>query len=426
MLRTLRESWPLFFGILVLMIGNGLQGSLLALRATAEGFPATLIGIIMSAYYVGFLIGWATVPGMIQRVGHIRVFAAFGTVASATVLLHAVIIDPVAWFVVRLVTGTSLCAIFITAESWLNSNASNETRGQLLAIYMIVQLGGLAGGQFLLNVASPRGAELFILVSVLVSLAIVPILLSASAAPVVTISRRLSPRRLFEVSPLATVAIFAIGIAQGALYGGIGTLYARTLGFAVPAISLFMAMTITGGMLFQWPIGWLSDRFDRRLIITVVTFLAGGTSLLAAGTSAAPAAILILFLVIGGLSLPMYSLCVAHANDNMTSDEMVGASGALLLVNGIGAAAGPTLGAGALQLLGPPGFPLYLAAAHIGIGIFALWRMTRRAPVPLDAQGPTIPLATQVPTPVLGEVAQETAVERSPEGGEAPPLANAA
>jgi MFS family permease len=415
MAKTLRENWALFFGILALMLGNGLQSSLLAVRAALEGFPPVLTGIVMSGYYLGFLLGWAVVPGMIQRVGHIRVFAAFGTVASTTVLVHALLVDPYSWFVLRLITGASLCAVFITAESWLNSKSSNENRGQILAGYMIIQLGGLSIGQFLLNAAPAGGAELFILVSILVSVAVVPILLTASPAPVLTTSGRLSPRRLYEISPLGTVGIFVIGAAHGALYGGVAAIYAREIGLSVAALSLFMALTISGGVVFQWPLGWLSDRYDRRLVITNVTLVAALVTAVAALAAGMPILLFTLFFLTGGLSLPLYSLCVAHANDNMSSEEMVGASSALLLINGVGAAIGPSLAASVVQIVGAAGFPLYLSVAHATIGLFALWRMTRRGPVPAEAQGPTIPLATQTTTPVISAVAQEDAIERSPD-----------
>jgi MFS family permease len=378
----------------------------------------------MSAYYLGFLLGWALVPGLIRKVGYIRVFGAMGSLVSTMALLHALLVDPVLWFIIRLGTGFALCAVFITAESWLNSVATNETRGRLLGLYMIMVLGGIAAGQFLLNLAARDGPELFILVSILVSLAIVPMLLAAGPAPTPTVAARVGPLWLYRVSPLATVAIFAVGIAQGALYGGVAALYARSIGLPVPALSLFVALTILGGMLFQWPVGLLSDRLDRRLVITAVALAASMCAALAATTAAGPA-VFVLFFLIGGLSLPLYSLCVAHANDFMTREEMVGASGALLLVNGVGSALGPTLGAAAIELAGTVGFPLYLAAVHGAIGVFALWRMTRRTAVPLAAQGPTIPIATATSTPVAAALVQEAAIEGATDAGEAATIARA-
>lgn len=411
MVAAVRANWALLVGILLLMLGHGLQGTLLGVRAAIEDFPTTLTGFIMSAYYLGFLGGSAIVPNLIARVGHVRVFAALGSVSSTTVLLHAVFVDPFTWFAIRFLTGVALCGLFITAESWLNSKASNDQRGQVLSAYMVIQLGGLAAGQLLLNLSDPGGYNLFIAVSLLLSVAIVPMLLTAVPAPAISTSRRVGLRRLYQASPLGAVAIFSVGIAHGGLYG-LGAVFGREAGLSVAEISLFMALTVLGGMVFQWPIGWLSDRFDRRLVITVVTGLASVVALVAALVPGSlPGGLFALFFLLAGLSLPMYSLCVAHANDYLSPEDMVGASGALLLANGSGAVLGPIGAAAAMDLLGAPGYPLFLAALHAMIGAFALWRMTVRSAVPLDEQGPTIALPTAAP--VTTSLAQVTAVEQS-------------
>ncbi|MDX6751691.1 MFS transporter [Geminicoccaceae bacterium 1502E] len=413
MVAAVRANWALLVGVLMLMLGHGLQGTLLGVRAAIEHFPTTLTGFVMSAYYLGFLGGSAIVPNLIARVGHVRVFAALGSVSSTTVLLHAVFVDPATWFAIRFLTGVALCGLFITAESWLNSKASNDKRGQILSAYMVIQLGGLAGGQLLLNLAPPSGYDLFITVSVLLSVAVVPMLLTAVPAPVITASRRVGLRSLYQASPLGAMAIFSIGIAHGGLYG-LGAVFAREAGLSVAAVSLFMALTVLGGMIFQWPIGWLSDRFDRRLVITVVTCLAGATALVAAVVvGSAPSTLFALFFLLAGLSLPMYSLCVAHANDYLSADDMVGASGTLLLANGSGAVLGPIGAAAAMDLFGAAGFPLFIGALHGIIGAFALWRMTRRAAPPLEEQAPTVPLP--MGGPVTTNLAQVTAVEQSSE-----------
>jgi MFS family permease len=411
MLVMLRSNWALLLGILLLMMGSGLQSSLLPIRAALEVFPTSTIGLILSAYYAGYLLGWALVPGLIARVGHIRVFAAMGSLVSISVLLHAVFVDPTVWFIARMLTGASLCGIFMTTESWLNSNATNEIRGQLLATYMVVLLGGLSSGPFLLNLSSPQSASLFITVSILVSLAIIPMLLSVSPAPAITTSARLGLKTLFRLSPLGTVAIFCVGVAQSGIYGGVGTIYGRAIGLSIPGVSLFMSLTILGGMLFQWPVGWLSDRFDRRKILTLVTFMTAICAFLAIPAQPDTRLVFALFFLVGGFALPLYSLCVAHANDFMTKEQMVGASGALLLINGVGSVLGPGLSAYFIGKLGAYGFPLFIGVVHAFIGGFALWRMTRRAPPSMEAQGPTIPLAT--PTPMVATIGQDHAVEQS-------------
>lgn len=411
MLTMLRGNWALLTGILLLMMGSGLQSSLLPIRASLEDFPTVAVGLVLSAYYAGYLLGWALVPGLIAKVGHVRVFAAMGSLVSISVLMHAVLVDPSAWFVARMLTGASLCGIFMTTESWLNSNATNEIRGQLLASYMVVLLGGLSIGPFLLNVGSPHTAVLFVIVSMLVSLAVIPMLLSASPAPAITKSARLGLRELFHLSPLGTVAIFCVGVAQSGIYGGVGTIYGRALGLSIPAVSLFMSLTILGGMLFQWPVGWLSDRFDRRKILTMVAFMTAVCSLLAIPAEPHLELVFALFFLTGGFALPLYSLCVAHANDFMTKEQMVGASGALLLINGVGSVLGPSFSALFIGQFGASGFPLFIGGVHAFIGAFALWRMTRRAPPAMETQGPTIPLATA--TPMVATIGQDHAVEQS-------------
>jgi MFS family permease len=413
MLYAVRADWALLVGILLLMLGNGLQGSLLGVRATMAGFPTAVTGIVMSGYYIGFLGGSTLVPALIARVGHIRVFAALGSLASVSILVHSIEVDPVTWFVMRFITGVALCGLYLTAESWLNSKATNEIRAKILSVYMVIQLGGLAGGQFLLNLASPAGYRLFILVSILLSIAVIPILLTASPAPVISASRHVRLRQLYRASPLATVAIFSIGAAQGALFA-MGAVYAREIGLPVAGISALMALSFLGGMVFQWPLGVLSDRLDRRKVIVVTTFLAAAVAAVTALASGGPAwSPFVLFFLMAGLSLPMYSMCVAHANDFMTTDQMVGASGALLLVNGTGAILGPIIGSDVMQVLGPWGLPLFVATAHGLIGFFALWRMTRRAARPLALQGPTIVVQSSG-TSAATAIVQEAAVQKSP------------
>ena len=424
MLNTLRATWALLLGIALLMLGHGLQGTLLSVRATADGFATATTGVVMSGYFLGLIAGSLLTPLLVARVGHVRVFAAFASIASTSVLIHALLVEPVTWFLMRFLTGVCFCSAYIVAESWLNEKASNENRGRLFAVYMVVQLGCVALGQFLLNLADPGGYPLFVLVSVLVSLAVVPILLSASPAPPIAPRRMVGLRHLYRVSPLGLVGVGAIGLSQAALYA-MGPVYARGIGLSLAGISTFMAVAILGGVALQWPVGRLSDRFDRRTVITAVTLLAGTTLLLALPSEGGrPAWLMALFFLFGGLSLPLYSLCVAHINDNLAPEQMVGASSALLLANGLGCALGPSLAAFAMTGLGPAGFVLFLAAVHLALGLFALWRMTRRAAVPLAAQGPTI-LMPAVTTPVGTAVAQaESRAQRSEAAPESrPPLA---
>lgn len=415
MLAALRSTWGLLLGMALLMLGHGLQGTLLPVRASIETFGTGVIGMVMSGYFVGLLIGALLAPRLVAHVGHIRVFAALASLASTVILIHALFVHPLAWFLMRLVTGICFCGIYIVAESWLNGKVSNERRGQLFSIYMVVQLGGVAAGQFLLTAADPRADVLFIVVSILVSLALLPLLLSASPAPPTEAHRAFGLVRLYRVSPLGFVGIAGIGLAQSALYA-MGPVYAAATGLGSAGISTFMAMAILGGVLLQYPLGRASDRFDRRTVITLVTLLAALVVVGAAIIMPPPWVLFAIFFLFGGLSLPLYSICVAHINDFMRSDELVGASSALLLANAIGSALGPTAAAFAMEAIGSKGFPLYLAMMHLAIGAFALWRMTRRAPPPLEAQGPTVFISTNAAvSPVATTVVQEERQHREPE-----------
>lgn len=413
MLTILRHTWALLAGIALLMLGHGLQGTLLGIRANLEAFPAAVTGFVMSGYYIGLLLGSFSAPRLVARVGHVRVFAALLSLGSTAILFHALFIEPVAWFSMRLLTGYCFAGAFIVAESWLNGSATNETRGRLLSLYMVVQMGGLALGQFLLNLADPKGVALFILVSVLISVASVPMLLTASPAPTVSSPRGIGLKRLYRVSPLGVVGIVGVGVAHSGLYS-MGPVYAAEVGLSVAAISTFMAVVILGGVVFQVPIGRLSDRLDRRWVITAVALLTALVALPPALLPGLPTASLFPgFFLVGGLSLPLYAVCVAHTNDFLSPEEMVGASSALILGYGVGAAVGPTLTASAMQIVGPMGFPWFLALVHGAIGLFALYRMTRRPTVPAEERGPYI--ALPAPSPVVTPLAQESA-RTQPEG----------
>ena len=428
MLSVVASSWALFLGIALIMLGNGLQGSLLGLRASLEGFPTAVTGFVMSAYFVGFLAGSTLVPRLVKRVGHIRVFAALASLASATVLVHSIYVTPSGWAAMRLVTGICFSGLFVVAESWLNDRATNETRGQLLSVYMVVMLAGMGSGHFLLNLADPASFELFVLISVLVSLALIPILLTAAPAPEFQAPSPVSLRQLYRISPLGVLGTLGTGMAQGGLVG-MGAVFATEAGYSIAEVSIFMAAAMFGGMLLQWPIGRLSDRFDRRRVLTIVTFLAAICTIVAsmvAGPFAeiAPAwAIFALISVFGGMNMPMYSLTIAHTNDYLEPGQMVAASGSLVLVGGIGAAFGPVTLAGLMSAIGPTGFFWGLGLIHAAIGFFAIYRMSRRASRPLDDQGAFVavpPRASPVAAYLTPESPEAEAPPETPEGAAAP------
>ncbi len=410
MLALLRSNLALLFGIALLMTGHGLQSTLLGLRTAIEQFSTMTSGLVLAGYFLGLLVGSLRAPLLIVRVGHVRVFAAMSAIASTTILFHLLVVDPVSWFLFRFVTGFCLAGVYVVAESWLNAGTPNAMRGRLLSVYLLLQNAGLAGGPLLLNLAAPGDFQPFVLVSVLVSLAVVPMLLSAVPAPPIAAGRRFTLRDLWRVSPLGFVGICGIGIVQGALWS-LGPIFARQIGLDLAGVTGLMAIIAVGGVALQWPFGRLSDQFDRRHVL-IVACLAAAIVLLPLPLLGSPgrAFTFAAFFLFAGLALPVYSVCVAHINDFLEAEEMVAASGALLLANGAGAVAGPLLAAALMSGLGAPGFPLLLALVMLGIGGFALYRLTVRPPVPSEERGQFVALPQL--SPVALELAQEQASEQ--------------
>lgn len=378
MLSVVRSTWPLLAGILLLMVGNGMQGTLLGIRGGIEGIATFNMSVVMAAYFGGFLAGSLTVPRMIQSVGHVRVFAALGSMISAVLILYPVAPNWVVWSVLRFVIGFSFCGVYITAESWLNAGATNQTRGQALSAYMIVQMVGIIGGQFLLNAADPAGWLLFVIPSVLVSLAFTPILLSPQPAPRFETIQRMSFARLFRASPLGCVGIFLMGGVFSALFG-MASVWGTATGMTVREISSFVAAIYIGGLVLQFPMGWLSDRMDRRRLVLVLAILGGVTALVTMVTAPGFWGLMLAGAIVGGVANPVYALLLAYTNDYLDTSDMAAASAGLLFINGVGAISGPPITGWLMAVAGPPGFWLYVGALLILLAAYAAWRMTRRA-----------------------------------------------
>ncbi len=408
MVTALRTTWALFLGIALIMLANGLQGTLLGVRASMEGFPTAVTGLVMSGYFMGFLAGSVIAPRLVQQVGHIRVFAALASLVSTAVLVHALVVEPGTWLAMRFVTGFGSAGLYVVAESWLNDRADNATRGQMLALYMIVSLVGMGAGQFLLNAADPGGATLFIVGSILISLSLIPLLLSANPAPDFTAPERLGLRALYRLTPLAVFACLGVGLSLSALWG-LAAVYAKAIGLTIAQLTLYNGALFLGAIVLQWPLGWLSDRFDRRWILTLVTLcaaLAAGLAWLGAGASFHFN--LAFMLVIGGLCMPSYSICVAYANDRLTPAQMVAASATLYFVFGIGSSLGPFAGGSLMALLGPSAFYLAIALPNAAVALFALYRMTRTPA--LAEQTPSVMVGAQS-SPLAGGLASEAVSE---------------
>ena len=405
MLTVLRSSWALMLGILLIMIGNGLQGTLLGVRGTLEQIDPSWMGMVMSAYFIGFLGGSKVAPMLLRRVGHVRVFAALGSLVSAAFILYAVYIDPLFWWFLRLVVGFCLSGLYVVAESWINDTSTTENRGQALSLYTIIQMAGIVIGQLLLNLSDPAGYGLFVLISVLVSVSFAPILLSTSPAPLFQTAKPMSLRELMHISPLGCVGMFLLGGVFSALFG-MASIYAAERGFSVLEISWFTMAIYAGGMLFQFPIGWLSDRIDRRLLSVIITALGTLSALLGMMASDSVWMLIGIALLIGGTTNPLYPLLLAYTNDHIEYEQMSAASGGLIFINGVGAMGGPILVGYLMQGTGPSGFFLFIAILSGLICVYSLYRMTQTEAIAVEDTGSYVPLYTS-----STQVASELAIE---------------
>jgi MFS family permease len=405
MLKVLAHSWPLLTGVMLLMVGNGIQGTLLGIRGNIEGFSTYQLSYVMAAYFLGFLFGSWAAPRMIRRVGHIRVFAALGSLISAILVIYPVYPDWIVWTALRVLAGFCFSGIYITAESWINNTASNETRGQALSAYMIVQMIGIVASQVLLNLPDPTGFALFILPSVLVSLAFMPILLAPTPAPAFDSSRRVSFARLFSISPLGCVGMLLTGGVFSAMFG-MASVWGSQEGLTVGQISIFVGAMYVGGLVLQYPIGLASDRMDRRKLIMGLSAVAA-VAMLVAGLLPLPFWALVgMAMILGGITNPVYSLLIAYTNDFLPREQMAGASAGLIFLNGFGAIFGPTATGWMMETFGPSGFFLFIGGLFLSLAGYAVYRMTRRA-------APTVTGAFRGVTPGASPLAVEAVLEKA-------------
>ena len=391
MFKILKNSWALFAGYFVLMIAHGFQGNLLGVRSVIEEFNFLATGAIMSGYFIGYFSGANSIPKFVGKVGHIRVFAAFASMASLSILLHAIFVNPIVWTLARFISGFSIVAIFIVMESWLNDRANNRTRGQLLSIYMFITLTGLALGTLLLNFSSPEKYEPFILISLLLSSALIPILLTKRKAPKFKKLGYIDIKGLYKTSPLATFSMFCTGLIHSALFS-LGAVYAATMNFTLFEISLVLFLVTISGGIFQWPIGYYSDKSDRRVIIIFCTFaaalfsflaiIASGSSLenmyLATSVGTDKIMFFIYISLYAGMAVPLFTLNLAYINDYIPKEKFVAAGGGMQIIFGMGAMGGPFLCSLLMNKFGSNGFFVHLLFFHLIIGLFGLYRITKR------------------------------------------------
>ncbi len=410
-MRVLITVWALLLGIVLIMLGNGMHFTLMGVRGGIEGFSSAQLAIVTSGYFAGALPGARLTPILIRRVGHVRVFAALGSFMSAGLVAFPVLADPWVWTLLRVLIGFCMSGIYVTAESWLNDTATNETRGAVLSAYMIAQTLGIIGAQGLLTLGDPQTSVLFICASILVSVSFAPILLSASRTPVTETVRPMSLRQLFESSPLATVGIFFLGSAF-ATQSGMAAVYGSGIGLTTSQISLLVAMLFGGALLFQYPVGWLSDRIDRRKVIFGAALIGMLSSALGWIVGGSIWLLMAAAFFAGGMTNPLYALFLAYTNDYLTIEDMPAASGALVMTFGVGAILGPLVAGWAMQQLNPSAFWIVQGATFGLIAIYALYRMSKRESVSVEdteSYVGVVPTASPFAVEVAGTWAAEQA-----------------
>lgn len=384
--------WALFLGFGMLMVGNGLNLAVLGVRVVDEGFGVRTSGYVMSSYFAGFLIGPTIISRLLSTVGHIRVFAGLASLASGAVLIHSISVVPITWALMRLVFGFCMAGLFIVLESWLNDASTPTTRGRTLAVYMVVSMGGLAIGQLIIAFVDTAGYTLFILASVLVSLAVVPVTLAATTeAPPVREAERLGLSELYRTVPTGLVGMLFTGMSIGVLFG-LGAVYAAGVGFSPGRLAAFLVLPTVGSLLMQWPIGLISDRLPRRGVIFVVALGAVAVcGVMAVLPSGSPLVLVGMFLL-GGMTFPLYSLLLTYTLDWSAPGKAIGASSSLLRVNGAGAVIGPVIASSFMGSTGPTAFFWALAVTHGVIVAYVGYRIVSADALPMERQGKFVAL----------------------------------
>ena len=378
-MRLVLSLWPLLLSGGLLLGANGLQSTLLAVRGGAEGFSGLAVGLLLSAYYVGFVAGCRIVPAIIRDVGHIRAFVAFASVASAATLLHAVAVNEVVWLALRVATGFAFAGLQTVLEAWLNERATNATRGKVLSAYRITDFAAVTALQSSLVLFDPMGFTLFALLSVLVSLALVPVALTRIEQPAPPASAGLDLGALWRLSPVAVAGAALVGLTASSFWS-MSPLFVAGYGYDPADAGPLVGAIILGGALSQAPVGALSDRIDRRAVLLGTTTLAMLTALgLPFAASVSLEALLAAAAVFGACALPGFGLSIAHANDHAAPGTALSVNGGMLMLYGVTAIIGPVAASQAIALLGPQGLFWWVAAGYAVLALFCAYRMTRRA-----------------------------------------------
>jgi MFS family permease len=401
MIATIASIASLLVGIAFLLTGHGIQITLIPLRAAAEGWTPFEIGVIGSAYYVGFVAGCVAAPYVIRHAGHIRAFAALVSLCAAATLVQAVVVAVAPWIVFRVLFGATFAGLYMIIESWLNDRATNQNRGTIMSVYIGVNFAAITIGQLMVTLDTPTSFTLFALASIMVSLSTVPVALTKSAQPAPIAVARIRPRALYESSPVGIVGVTVVGIANGAFWSLVAV-YAIGEGLASSQVAVFTGLATIGGALAQWPAGRISDRIDRRIVLIVLLVLAATVGVALAFVPIADGLWVPLAVLFGVTTLPTYAVAAAHAYDHAPPGGFVATAAGLLLANGVGAIIGPLLAAGLMQATSTSMLFLFTALAQGGLALFAIARMkTRAAPPAVDKTGfdlaATAPVGAVIP-----------------------------
>ncbi len=381
MTAALLPVTALLLSVALLLMGNGLQGTLLPVRAQLESFSTLDIGVLGSSYFLGFAAGCIFGPYLVRRVGHIRTFTAVVSLASTIALAHALLIDPILWWVLRALTGFCFAVLYMVIESWLNEKSTNENRGFVFSVYTIINLTVITIGQMMLTIGNPTSFPIFAIASILVSLAALPVALTRAPAPAPIAKVKIRIRHLYECSPVGFAGALVVGLANGSFWA-LGPVFAQDNKFAsgTTGIAVFMSIAVIAGALGQWPLGRLSDKIDRR---KVIVFACAGAALSGVGASIFADrweyAVFCFSFLFGLFAFPLYALSAAHMNDSIEPGGFVEASSGLLLLYAAGAILGPLIAATTMRIIGSPGLFLCTSLAHATMAAFAVYRMRQRA-----------------------------------------------
>ncbi len=381
-MSQIRPLIPLLLTAGILIGGNGLQGTFIALRGLSEGFSPSTIGLISAGYSLGFAVGCISVTRLLRRIGHIRVFSAMAAIASAASITMVLITNPVFWFVMRFIIGIAVACLFATIESWINAQVTNSNRARTLSIYRFVDLGSVTLAQYVIPAAGIEGPAIFSIIAMALALSIVPISLADKSNPAPPNQVPFNLFAVWRISPLAVIGCIAVGLSMSA-FRNIGPIYAEQIGFSVTSIATFMSAGIIGGVVLQYPLGAYSDRYDRRIVILTTTAFSVVTGLFLsffAGNDEIRNVIGVF--IFGAFALPLYSLSSAHGNDHARDGEHAMMSAGLLFFWSLGATAGPLLASVFIDVFGPKALFAYTAAIQIVFMIYTIYRLTVRAGVP--------------------------------------------